>query len=122
MSFKKAESMGSAAKYGLWLLFFLVVCTLEVKFFRIRMEHVKKYYLPSLAMFGLLIINVVIPLKLLFWGIQDQYDHGMGINSEPFNPNNPMRPFYRIIFAGVVTVGIYGLEILASKYWFDRKK
>lgn len=76
------------------------------------LKQYKKQIKISLIIIVALVINLYVPMRLFSWGVQDLYDPA------EIPPENPMRPFYRILFAGVATALIYGVEALVLKARF----
>lgn len=110
-----------------WLMFLLfvgllvVISFIQIKCFRLSNYEISSYLVPCAVAFGFVILNLLIPARLLGWAMQDFADRGLGVFSDPPNPTNPARPIYRLVFAVFVSAMIFATETLAVRAYFARR-
>lgn len=110
-----------------WSVFFIfvvllfVISMIQIRVFRIQRDDIATYFVPCALALGFITLNILIPVWLFGWAMQDFADRGLGTFSDAPNPANPARPFFRLVFAFVVSGSIIVTEILAGRAYLARR-
>jgi|APTNR8051073442_1049403.scaffolds.fasta_scaffold23005_4 hypothetical protein len=110
-----------------WLVFLTfaallaIISLLQIKFFRISREEIATYYIPCALALGFVTLNLLIPAWFLGWAMQDFADRGLGIFSDAPDPANLVRPYFRLVFAFVISGLIIFTEILVIRTYHARR-
>ncbi|MCB1088593.1 MAG: hypothetical protein KDM63_16265 [Verrucomicrobiae bacterium] len=108
-----------------WMIFFIfvvllvVISVIQIKVFRIPRDDIATYFVPCAMALGFVILNLLIPAWLLGWAMQDSADRGLGVFADSPNPANPARPFFRLVFAFVISGLIIFTEIIAVRTYLS---